>query len=289
MSTDAGDDKYPSDSGRRRFVKGVVGGASLAALGTTGAVTVNSATSSTGAGGGTTRMFGIENVSGPAPRGMPQIPIDIDDDGSLIGVWPEVEERTNEQGETIQVAEMQLGGVTYSSRWFQYCGVQSLPGLTPDRDSDNYFRSSGSSQYQWQSQISGGEPLNVSMFDDYQDWGNDIGKSGVGKPALATWRSQDVPSGEELVVQVIRSTQVEELANGDSQYSEWIDASTQNGFIAWLNKCTHFCCVPGYKTSAQSESFGAENEVYCPCHQSIYDPFNPVPYVFTALPRPEDD
>ncbi len=48
-------DKYPADSGRRRFVKGVVGGAALAGVGTTGAAAVNSATSSTGSGGGPTQ------------------------------------------------------------------------------------------------------------------------------------------------------------------------------------------------------------------------------------------
>jgi Rieske Fe-S protein len=287
MSSDA-DDKYPGESGRRRFVKGVVGGASLAALGTTGAATINSATSAAGQGGGTTTMMGIEIVDGPAPRGMPQIPIEIADDGTISGVWPEVQEETNDQGETTVVAESEIGGMTYSSRWFQYCGVQALPGLAPDADQSNEFRSSGSSQYQWQSDVPSGEPLNVSMFDDYQDWGNDIGESGLGKPALATWRSQDVPSGEELVVQVMRSTQIEELSQGNSQYSQWLNATTDQGFIAWLNKCTHFCCVPGYKVSQQSTRFGAADEVYCPCHQSVYDPFSISQYVFTALPRPEE-
>ena len=289
MSPNDTNDKYPGESGRRRFVKGVVGGATLATLGVTGSMAVQTATSSTGKGGGTTRMFGIENVAGPAPRGMPQIPIEIENDGSIKGVWPQVKTRTNSQGEKVKVAEMQLGGITYSSEWFQYCGVQALPGLVPDADQNNYFRSSGSTQYQWQQDVPPDQVLNVSMFKDYKEWNNNVGTKSNGKPALATWRSQDVPSGEELVVQVIRSEKIEQLAQGNSQYNRWIKASTQNGFIAWLNKCTHFCCVPGFKVSAQSQKFGAANEVYCPCHQSVYDPFNPVPYVFTALPRPEEE
>jgi Rieske Fe-S protein len=288
MSADSSDDKYPGETGRRRFVKGVVGGASLAAIGTTGAVTINSTTSSSGPGGGATQYFGVENVDGPAPRAMPQIPLEIDDNGALKGVYPTVEERTNEQGETVQIAEMELGGATYSARWFQYCGIQSLPGVQPSANQENYFHSSGSAQYQWQQDVPPGERLTVSMFDDYKQWNNDIGKKTNGKPALATWRSQDVPSGQELVVQVLRSEKIKQLAQGDSKYSQWLSASTAEGFIAWLNKCTHFCCVPGFKVSGQAAKFGGENEIYCPCHQSIYDPNSIVQRTFTALPRPED-
>ncbi|PSP62396.1 cytochrome B [Halobacteriales archaeon QH_8_64_26] len=288
MSADS-DDKYPGETGRRRFVKGVVGGASLAALGTTGAVTINSTTTSAGPGGGATQYFGIENTDGPAPRAMPQIPIEIDDDGALKGVYPTVEEQTNEQGETVRIAEMELGGTTYSARWFQYCGIQSLPGVQPGTESENYFRSSSSSQYEWQQDVPADEPLNVSMFEDYKEWNNDIGKKTNGKPAFATWRSEDVGSGETLTVQVLRSETIKQLAQGNSEYSQWLSASTEEGFIAWLNKCTHFCCVPGFKISAQAGKFGAENEVYCPCHQSVYDPNSIVQRTFTALPRPEED
>jgi Rieske Fe-S protein len=287
MSADS-DDKYPGETGRRRFVKGVVGGASLAALGTTGAVTINSTTTASGPGGGATRYFGIENTDGPAPRAMPQIPIEIDDDGALKGIYPTVEEQTNEQGETIQIAEMELGGTTYSARWFQYCGIQSLPGVQPSTESENYFRSSSSSQYEWQQDIPADEPLNVSMFEDYREWNNDIGQETTGKPALATWRSEGVGSGQQLVVQVLRSERIRQLAQGDSEYSQWLSASTEEGFVAWLNKCTHFCCVPGFKISSQAARFDAANEVYCPCHQSVYDPNSIVQRTFTALPRPEE-
>ena len=78
------DDKYPKVSGRRRFVKGVVGGAALAGIGTATSGTVNTMTNPSGAGGGVTEYFGIEKLFGPAPRGMPQIPVVIDDDGEII-------------------------------------------------------------------------------------------------------------------------------------------------------------------------------------------------------------
>ena len=41
-------DKYPSESGRRRFVKGVVGSAALSGVGVSGAATVNLTTQPSG-------------------------------------------------------------------------------------------------------------------------------------------------------------------------------------------------------------------------------------------------
>jgi len=35
--------------------------------------------------------------------------------------------------------------------------------------------------------------------------------------------------------------------------------------------------------------FDAEDMIYCPCHQSVYDPFSLVKKSFVALPRPEGD
>jgi Rieske Fe-S protein len=275
------DDKYPEESGRRRFVKGVVGGSALAGVGALGTVTVNSATASPGAGGGSTQAWAIENTDGPAPRGMPQIPIEIDSEGYLKGVWPDVETVT-QGGRQVQIAEMDLGGTTYSSEWFQYCGVEGYAGIQPGYESDNYFRTGSNPAYDWQSSSKEeGDRLHVDDFSDYQEWGNGIGTAGTGKPATGRWRSEDA---EDIVpIQVLRSSRIEEAA----QDSEWLQASTSEGFIAWLNKCTHFCCVPGYKQSEDAARFGNANGVYCQCHQSIYDPFSVVQTLFIARPRPE--
>jgi Rieske Fe-S protein len=277
-------DKYPADSGRRRFVKGVVGGAALAGVGATGAAAINSATTSPGAGGGSTQAYAIENTAGPAPRGMPQIPVEIDDEGYLKGVWPEV--KTEEQGGiSIQIAETQDykgSGVTYTSEWFQYCGVESYAGIEPGYDSDNYFRVGSNPGYDWESETySEGDKLHVDDFSDYKEWSNDVGDPGLGKPATGRWRSEDAE--DVIPIQVIKSEQVEQMAQNDP----WIEASTEDGFIAWLNKCTHFCCVPKYKSEG-SAKFNAENDVYCQCHQSVYDPYSLVQTLFTARPRPTE-
>jgi Rieske Fe-S protein len=279
------DDKYPADSGRRRFVKGVVGSAALASVGTATGAMVNTTTNPSGAGGGITEYFGVENIAGPAPRAMPQIPVRIDDEGFLQGLWPEVKE-VEEAGRTVTVAETELGGITYSNEWFQYCGVQTYPGIQPEADQDQYFRYANNPPYDWQQEaVSPGDRVHVDDFEDYQSWGNDIGRSGLGKPAFATWRSEGVSPTVTMPVQVIRSEAVEAFAPDDP----WLSASTRDGFLAFLDKCTHFCCVPGFKSFKDSEKFeGRGDKVYCQCHQSVYDPFNIVRRSFVALPRPED-
>jgi len=287
---DADGDKYPVESDRRRFVKGVVGSSALVATGGVGSVIIDSTTSAAGAGGGTTIARAIENTAGPAPRGMPQIPIEIDDEGYIKGVFPEYEEVTV-RGRTVQEAKTEIGGYEYGAQWFQYCGVQSYAGLQPGADQDNYFRYS-SSGFDWHGDL-GGDRVNVADFeevgDGYEEWGNGVGDPGIGKPASATWRSQDVSGKDTMPVQIIRSTKIEEMVEQASgEEAEWLEASTDQGTIAWLNKCTHFCCVPGFKAEG-SAKFNGENDVYCPCHQSVYDPFSNVQTTFTALPRPSDD
>ncbi len=287
-------DKYPGESGRRRFVKGVVGSATLATVGATSASAINPMTSSTGVGGGATTFVGIENTEGPAPRGMPMIPVRIDDNGDLLGYWPE-EKEADEAGRTVTVAEEQLGGQTYSSEWFQYCGVETYPGVQPGADEDNYFRYPDGSPYEWQeNEVEAGDIVNVSDFSDYETWANDIGPETNGKPATVTWRSQNASDEQTMPVQVLRipPDRFRQTKNGASGAMEsWLEAATPNGdtFVAWLNKCTHFCCVPGFKSLEGSASFGAENEVYCQCHQSVYDPFSPTERQYTAFPRPKSE
>ncbi|WP_144903736.1 ubiquinol-cytochrome c reductase iron-sulfur subunit [Halobellus captivus] len=277
-------DKYPAESGRRRFVKGVVGGATLAGVGATGAAAINSATQAAGAGGGSTVAYAIENIDGPAPRGMPQIPVEIDDEGYLKGVWPEVR-TVEEQGLQVTIASTQDfkgTGITYSSDWFQFCGVESYGGIDPEYDSENYFRSGSSPGYEWQTEAySEGDRLHVDDFDDYQEWSNGVGSDGLGKPATGRWRSEDAE--DVIPIQVIKSDRVMELAESNP----WLEASTEEGFIAWLNKCTHFCCVPQFKAEG-SAKFNAEDDVYCQCHQSVYDPFSIVETLFVARPRPAE-
>ena len=281
------EDKYPGESGRRRFVKGVVGSAALSGVGVAGATSINLTTQPSGGGGGPTEFVGISLVGGPAPRGMPYIPVEIDDEGFISGVWPEAEEVT-EGGTTYQVAESEVGGQSYSTEWFQYCGRQNAGGVQPDAEADNYFTSlgEGDTPYEWQAEeLSEGDRLNVDDFSGYEEWGNGIGDEGVGKPARATWRSEGLEG--ELPVTIIRSTRIEEKAQRDDEVGEWYAGASSRGVIAYLNVCTHFCCVPGYKETDSSAQYDIADGVYCQCHQSQYDPFTPEFGTFVSLPRPD--
>lgn len=277
-------DKYPSDSSRRRFVRGVVGSAALAGVGTASAAMVDTLTTPPGVGGGAAVYRGAERVGGPAPRGLPQVPVEVDDEGFIRGIWPEID-YVEQDGVEVAIAEMELGGVEYSSVWYQYCGIQSTPGVRPDADADNTLHYTTSSNYDWQNEeTEGGQPVNIAEFEDYETWAEPIGRGGLGKAAQTRWRSEDQEARDIIPVQLIRSPLVEEAAEQD----EWLAASTDEGFIAFLNQCTHFCCVPGWKTYRDAPQFDAEDMIYCQCHQSVFNPFSIVTQTFFALPRPED-
>jgi len=276
-------DKYPAESGRRRFVKGVVGGAALAGVGAMGSATVNTLTTSGGIGGGQTQAMSIRQTGGPAPRGLPQIPVEVTDDGYIRGIWPETQTVTQE-GQEIEVAQEQLGGKEYAGAWFQYCGVESQENLSPSFESDNLFRAAPG-KYDWQDDTyEAGDQIHIDDFDNYTEWGNGVGDAGVGKPASVTWRSQDAETNLNAIV--IRSPRIEEAVENSG--NEWLEASTDQGFIAYLNVCTHFCCIPDYKVLEESARYDAENGTYCVCHQSTYDPFTLEQSLFIARPRPDE-
>ena len=280
-------DKYPEASDRRRFVKGVVASSALVGVGTAGVATLESTTSAAGGTGGPTDFVGIENVDGPAPRGMPIVPLAIDDEGYLKGVWPEVKEKELKDGSTITVTEQEMGGITYTGRWFQYCGVQTAEALRPEADRDDFLRSKPG-LYDWQADHEPGQKLHVDDFSDYETWTNGIGSAGAGKPAQTTWRSRS--DGEEdvtkLPVQVLRSPKVSALREA-GELAPFLREATESDFVAWLDKCTHFCCTPGFNSSRDAPKFDATDAVYCQCHQSVYDPFSPVERSFNAFPRPD--
>lgn len=250
---------------RRRVLKAAVGGTLVGAGVTGGAVVLTRQSPPRGTNERRTYV-GIDNVAGPTPRGLPQIPIDIDADGFVKGVWPT---DTDDEG----TPAMTIGNVTYSSRWFHYCDHTGFPGLRPGAEQDNFFRVARGTPYDWEEELSVGDRLRVEDFDDFEDWTNGVGRSGLGKPAMAHWRSVDVPSAESITVQVLRSTRIQGLLDADHPLREWIQATTQEGFIAWLSRCPYRCCTPSFKGIAASAEYGGENLAYCPCHGSMYDPF----------------
>ena len=289
----ANDDKYPVESDRRRFVKGVVGGAALSGVMATGAVTVTSATTPAGGGGGIMNYFGANRTLGPAPRSLPQIPMEITDDGELAGIWPDPETETLDDGTEFVESAEEIGGVEYTTEWFQYCGLQTFEGIVPDEDEDILFRYDAG-VYDWMDEVDQDEVMHVDHFEDYDEFDTRIGDPGQGKPATGTWRSQDVPAEQTIPILVIKSDHLEPDEIDDERTAEWIEAACPKDddggrYIAFVSKCTHFCCVPGYRSLDGAPDFGADNKIYCNCHNSVYDPFDIVEEQFVSLPRPEDD
>lgn len=194
------------------------------------------------------------------------MPITVDEEGYLHGVWP--------MGQTDGVPTETIEGVQYSPAW--YCGLADHPGLVPDATVETYLRSSSDTPYEWQAEThEPGERLHVSDFADYETWGNGIGSCGLGKPAMATWRSH---GPEPFPVQVVRSARVSRLAEED----DWLDASTTDGFVAWSASCPKQCAVTTFEGHVESEQFDAGDLVYCPKHQSPFDPFDIVSSSFVA-------
>ncbi|MDY6775640.1 MAG: ubiquinol-cytochrome c reductase iron-sulfur subunit [Halobacteria archaeon] len=271
------DDNYPNQ-GRRRFVKSMVGAGVLGSVAAAGYSSVDLLTQKSGVGGGSIKYRGIKIVEGPAPRGMSQIPLKIEG-GEIIGRAPSPS--GGKGNPTLSIA-----GFDYSLDWFQYCGVQNYPGVQPEFESDNKFKYSARG---WHSDREG-DVMKVSDFDDWQSYVGraDNATEGLGKPAWGTWRSEGVE--KTIPVAVIKTDKQRLLDNANSdQQRQWIEETCPQGFIGWINKCTHFCCVPqGFQTSDFGCGGGvcAANKVYCQCHQSRYDPFNVVDDTMIALPRP---
>ena len=219
-------DKYPVESDRRRFVKGVVGGGALAGTSSGALTALETATPTQGEGGGQVLYYGVENTDGPANDPMPQLPVTVEG-GELHGVWPE--------GDGEGMPSTELGGITYTPRWFQYCSVESAEGLQPGTDRGTALTHAGpeTTHYDWQLDREKGTPLAVEEFDDYEAWEDGVGDPSLGKPAVALWRA-DADDETTMVVQVIRSRRIERLAAD----SEWLAASTERGFMAFFAKCT---------------------------------------------------
>ena len=128
------EDKYPAETGRRRFVTGVVGSAALSSVGVGGAAAMDAVTDAAGEGGGTTNFVAVENVSGPAPRGMPVIPIEINN-GELSGLWPELDE----DAAVALASDFGGAGSRYPPVPVHQPGFQSSSNLYPPADAQTPF------------------------------------------------------------------------------------------------------------------------------------------------------
>ncbi|MHB8604763.1 MAG: hypothetical protein ACYDCK_05860 [Thermoplasmatota archaeon] len=287
---------------RRTFVKGCIGAAALAGIG--GATYSMAAAFEIPRRGGSTsvRYFGAQRVGGPAPRGVPIIPIFVNKDGNFEGkplvLPPGVAAPASDVlKDPVQLAAfLKLNGGYNVLDWYKYCGHVTAPGLEVGFQTDNVLR-----YYLSQEKIAAinpwyknliGEPVRPEHFP-----GTEFG-------AGINWRSEGQSGSNVLSGVIINYPEkaIHHVASGllspasavtDPEYA-FIRSNFHSGnFVAQSTFCTHFCCVPGFhenealaKTHFAADGTDAWNKMYCTCHNSIYDPSEPVAYSFVPDPLP---
>jgi Rieske Fe-S protein len=227
---------------RRAFVKGcAVAGA--AGAGIAGGLSMAKPLSIQGA----TRRVDVnylaaKKVGGPAPRGIPILPLNFASDGTLEG-------------------SPTLGGESVLD-WYKYCGHEDTDGLQedyepqdeklvypPDKGGDRWF-----ADYQ-------GEPMKKEHFEE------------VNQGAPVRWRSYG-KEGNNIISAVVLKVDPESIAFEGVDQALVEEAGLAEGFVGFVTFCTHFCCVPGWKHAPeQAKPRNAWDNLFCTCHYSVYDPF----------------
>ncbi len=205
----------------------------------------------------TVEYVGAKKMAGPAPRGLPLLPVTVGDDGVVRG-------RPSLLGEPI------LG-------WYRYCGHGEAPGLQEGYEGDEVLR-----YFVPASQLAGGadpwfrdrlgEPV---RFRDLEP----------GRAAAARWRSEGAEGKDVVTVLLMRVRGGEVALEGvDRRVADALGLA--QGLVAMVSFCTHFCCVPGYRNPSAGAG-GSEGDVFCSCHGSVYDPYTLARYRFVQCTQDE--
>lgn len=245
---------------RRSFVKaslgaGVLGAGAAAAYGMGKPLALTGGTQAV-----KVEFLGAKRVGGPAPRGLPILPLELDSEGNIIG----------------QIVETD-GGLT-NLDWYQYCGHEDAPGLqaevnfpdnlvryfiTPDKIAQGFNP--------WYADLVG-NPMNVNDFPD------------VGFGAAGNWRSEGQTGAGIITAIVVNVGKDLDNVGGTGNKLTFEDADQwadpvraqveETGLLGFVSFCSHFCCVPGWKEADKSlaDSKNAWDTLFCTCHFSVYDP-----------------
>lgn len=241
----------PRRFSRRGFVKGCVAAtaASLAAAGTGGVV------AALDLGGGPTRRVeyvGATVVSGPAPQGVPLVPLALAGDGTVRG---------NPDPPGVGRAVLD---------WYRYCGHGSSPVLRPGHRGDETLLYSVPSD-----KVPAIEALRAEQGGEAIGWFLDRGGRPVraqdfrevGWGAPVAWR-------RELTATVLKVDPAALAFPPELRpVVEGFLAPTPDGaaLLAFSNFCKHLCCAPGWNESRLAARYHAVDKLYCSCHHSVYD------------------
>lgn len=236
---------------RRTFVRRAVGTAAFGAAGAVGLGTVAPLSTTIGIKIPRFPYFGAKIIGGPAPKGIPIIPVKVAENGNIEGIPSHLD-------------------------WYKYCSHDEAPGLEDGFTDDNklyYFQNQEKIHVAEQQGIDLwyknklDSPLKVSDFTEY------------GRGAPFKWRSQGQVDNNIVtgIAIKVRPEQVKGLAEAEELMGgPFIDQD----IIAFCSFCAHFCCVPGYKESKDADARGFWETMFCTCHGSAYDPLDLEQYQF---------
>ncbi|MHB8586550.1 MAG: hypothetical protein ACYDDF_12050 [Thermoplasmatota archaeon] len=280
---------------RRTFVRGCIAAGGAAAAAAAGfaafrsAVPARATTTSSAV-----TYYGLHKVGGPAPRGLPLVPIAIED-GMFVGQ----PEKTGPDGQGVLL-------------WYDYCGAYGSLGLSADYRGDNILRFTAPPAVLAQHASQGiapwyasrlGEPMRPEDF-----------APGAGAPF--TWRQSGAQQGPQVLAGVlIRAPRETAWTPADREFappryvppaiplsdadwsvvrSDYLSLGDTGRFVAAASACTHFCTRSGWEEALFAKSIpdpinggSAWDCVFCPSHGSIFEPFQLARYSFTptgALP-----
>lgn len=197
--------------------------------------------------------IGATLVGGPAPQGVPLMPLVADAKGDLS---------VNPAPEGVE------GGVL---NWYKYCSHEKTTGLqTSFRSPDEYIRYFLTPE-KMASIVEGwyldklGRVANVADFAE------------VGRGAGFKWRSEG-QTGKNIITGIIIKIDPKKLefnqANEEVVRSQFlVPTDDGNALVAYSSFCKHFCCVPGWHESPLAQAQGVWDMMFCTCHLSVYDPY----------------
>lgn len=256
---------HPVCMDRRTFVKGCVAVAGAGALAATGISVAGGLVAPRARAPPLVRYFGAHRVGGPAPVGVPYVPITVED-GVFVA-----------KTSLPRLAGRELDPLA----WHAYCGLQRAPGVKPGYAGDNVLCCSAPEEKlrvltPWYKGLVG-QPLRPEHFPD----------AGFGAPFA--WRSQGETDPFVLrgvlvrvdasEVRHVRDVRLPAKPLRDDEFDFVRREVFWGDYVAVNAACTHFCCTAGYRESrAIAEPRNGWDNLFCLCHNANFDFRTPVAY-----------
>ncbi|HWG89285.1 MAG TPA: hypothetical protein VNZ52_00400 [Candidatus Thermoplasmatota archaeon] len=289
--------------GRRAFVKGSVAAAATVAVGGTAFSIVKPLAIIKPSTAREINYIASFKVAGPAPRGIPWLPLRINDAGEIEGIpdWP---------------AQAGVSALTSPNLdWYRYCGHENAPGLLSQTvDGTTTFPYQGDNKLRYfvteDKILQGFNPWYKDLIGDVMraDHFKDVYTGDAGAPdainsgAGGNWRSEG-QAGANIVSVIIIKVDPKKLTFDDRVKEDVAAAVRKNvedaqGLMAFIAFCTHFCCLPGWKedkTARGAKGIPGQGDgtswdlIFCTCHLSRYNPINLTQSKFVLQEATGDD